>query len=55
MSDGCKAHNIITAERHVMVLPRVVQREGLTVQRHRHTFDGSCYGVTALFHGVTRC
>jgi hypothetical protein len=34
---------------------RVVQREGLTVQRHRHTFDGSCYGVTALFHGVTRC
>jgi hypothetical protein len=33
----------------------VIQREGLTVQRHRHTFDGSCYGVTALFHGVTRC
>jgi hypothetical protein len=38
-----------------MLSTRVVQREGLTVQRHRHTSDGSCYGVTVLFHGVSRC
>jgi hypothetical protein len=40
---------------NLTLLPRVVQREALTVQRYRHRSNGSCYDVTALFYVVTRC